>query len=258
MRLLLIGDVFGVAGRNIVKEVLPKLRAEKKINFVVVNAENIAHGKGIIEKYYKELLNQNVDVVTLGNHAFTNKNVFNFINDAKKLIRPCNFKEQYPGNDYLTINYNGTKITVFQVLGSVFMNDISTNPFTKAEEILNKVPSDIYICDFHGEATSEKNAFGLYFDGKIDIMVGTHTHVQTNDARVLPKGSFYVTDLGMCGALNGVIGGEEEPVIHQYVTGEHIRHTPKTAGKIQLNGVIVDIDEKTKKITKYELINIIL
>lgn len=258
MRLLLVGDVFGIAGRKVIKEIIPKLRQEKKINFIVLNAENIAHGKGIIEKYYKELLSLNIDVVTLGNHAFTNKNIYEFINDAKNMIRPANFNEEYPGNDYVTINYNGTSITIFQVLGTVFMNNISNNAFTKCDEIINKVKSDIYICDFHGEATSEKNAFGLYFDGRINIMVGTHTHVQTNDARILPKGSFYISDLGMCGALNGVIGVQEEPVIHQYVTGEHIRHLPKEDGKMQFNGVIVDIDEKTKKITKYETINIVL
>lgn len=258
MRLLLVGDVFGIAGRKVIKEIIPKLRQEKKINFIVLNAENIAHGKGIVEKYYKELLSLNIDVVTLGNHAFTNKNIYEFINDAKNMIRPANFKEEYPGNDYVTINYNGTSITIFQVLGTVFMNNISNNAFTKCDEIINKVKSDIYICDFHGEATSEKNAFGLYFDGRINIMVGTHTHVQTNDARILPKGSFYISDLGMCGALNGVIGVQEEPVVHQYVTGEHIRHLPKEDGKMQFNGVIVDIDEKTKKITKYETINIVL
>lgn len=258
MRLLLVGDVFGIAGRKVIKEIIPKLRQEKRINFIVLNAENIAHGKGIIEKYYKELLSLNIDVVTLGNHAFTNKNIYEFINDAKNMIRPANFNEEYPGNDYVTINYNGTSITIFQVLGTVFMNNISNNAFTKCDEIINKVKSDIYICDFHGEATSEKNAFGLYFDGRINIMVGTHTHVQTNDARILPKGSFYISDLGMCGALNGVIGVQEEPVIHQYVTGEHIRHLPKEDGKMQFNGVIVDIDEKTKKITKYETINIVL
>ena len=174
------------------------------------------------------------------------------------MVRPANFVNEFPGNDYVTINYNGTMITVFQVLGTVFMNDISTNAFTKAAEIMNNVKSDIYICDFHGEATSEKNAFGLYFDGKINVIVGTHTHVQTNDARVLPNGTFYISDLGMCGALNGVIGVEEEPVIHQYVTGEHIRHLPKANGLGQFNGVIVDIDEKTKKINKYEIINIVL
>lgn len=258
MRLLLVGDVFGIAGRKVIKEIIPKLRQEKKINFIVLNAENIAHGKGIIEKYYKELLSLNIDVVTLGNHAFTNKNIYEFINDAKNMIRPANFNEEYPGNDYVTINYNGTSITIFQVLGTVFMNNISNNAFIKCDEIINKVKSDIYICDFHGEATSEKNAFGLYFDGRINIIVGTHTHVQTNDARILPKGSFYISDLGMCGALNGVIGVQEEPVIHQYVTGEHIRHLPKEDGKMQFNGVIVDIDEKTKKITKYETINIVL
>lgn len=257
MRLLLIGDVFGTMGRAIVKEILPKIRKELGINLVVVNGENIAHGKGIIEKYYKELISQNVDVVTLGNHAFSNKNVYNFIDDAKCLIRPANFKEGTPGKEYLTVNYNGTTITFLQVLGKVFMNEEYSNPFHKAQEILDNVESDIYVCDIHGEATSEKVAFGLHFDGKINIITGTHTHVQTNDARVLPNGTFYLTDIGMCGALNGVIGVDPEPVIHQYLTGEHIRHIPMDKGKSQFNAVMVEIDERTKKITKYQLINLI-
>jgi len=256
MRFLIIGDVFGEAGRKAVKDLLPNIRKELGINFVILNGENIAHGKGIIERYYKELLSLNVDVVTLGNHAFSNKNVYTFIDDATHLLRPCNMKEGTPGRSYITLNYNGIMITVFQILGNVFMSDEYTNPFIEAEKILNTVKSDIFVCDMHAEATSEKNAFGLYFDGKINIMAGTHTHVQTNDARVLPKGSFYLTDIGMCGALNGVIGVEEEPVIHQFVTGEHIRHLPKTSGVIQFNAVMVEINERTKKITKYKLVNI--
>lgn len=257
MRLLLIGDIFGQPGRDILEENLPKIKQEYGINFVVANGENIAHGKGINEKYYKFLINQNIDVVTLGNHAFRNKNIFTFIDQAKKLVRPINFPEPMPGNDYVTINYNGITITVFQVLGTVYMNEGNQNPFHKAEELLKNVKSDIFICDIHAEATSEKQAFGLYFDGKIHIMYGTHTHVQTNDARVLPKGSFYVTDAGMTGSLDGVIGVEEQPVIHQYLTGSHIRHIPKVTGRKQINAVMVEINEKTHKVTKYSTINIV-
>ena len=257
MRLLLIGDIFGQPGRQILEENLPKIKKEYGINFVIANGENIAHGKGINEKYYKFLINQNIDVVTLGNHAFRNKNIFTFIDSAKKLVRPINFPESMPGNDYVTINYNGITITVFQVLGTVYMTEGNQNPFHKAEEILKNVKSDIFICDIHAEATSEKQAFGLYFDGRIHIMYGTHTHVQTNDARVLPKGSFYVTDAGMTGSLDGVIGVEEQPVIHQYLTGSHIRHIPKVSGRKQLNAVMVEINEKTHKVTKFSTINIV-
>lgn len=256
MRFLLIGDVFGQLGREVLKQELPRIKQEYGINFTVVNGENIAHGKGIIEKYYKELLSQNIDVVTLGNHSYSNKNVYTFIEDAKRLVRPINLAKTEPGNDYVTVNYNGLKITVFQVLGNVFMNEENLNPFTKTEELLSKLDSDIIICDFHGEATSEKISFGLHFDGRINIIFGTHTHVPTSDAHVLPKGTMYVSDLGMTGPLDGVIGVEPDPVIHQYLTGEHIRHIPKNDGRQQFNALMVDINEQTHKVAKYESINL--
>lgn len=256
MRFLLIGDVFGQLGREVLKQELPRIKQEYGINFTIVNGENIAHGKGIIERYYKELLNMNIDVVTLGNHAFSNKNVYNFIEDAHRLVRPINFGKAEPGNDYVTVNYNGLKITVFQVLGTVFMADEYQNAFQKTEELLSKVESDIYICDFHGEATSEKISYGLHFDGRINIVYGTHTHVPTSDAHILPNGTMYVTDLGMVGPLDGVIGVEPNPVIHQYLTGEHIRHIPKNDGRQQFNALMVDINEQTHKVVKYESINL--
>ena len=258
MRFLLIGDVFGSLGREVLKQELPRIKQEYGINFTIVNGENIAHGKGITEKYYKELMNMNIDVVTLGNHSYSNKNIFTFIDAAKKMVRPINYKEEMPGSDFVTVNYNGIKITVFQVLGTVFMNeaDSLTNPFLKTEELLSKIDSDIIICDFHGEATSEKRAFGLHFDGRINIIFGTHTHVPTCDAHVLPNGTMYITDLGMTGPLDGVIGVEPEPVIHQYLTGEHIRHIPKENGRKQFNALMVDINEQNHKVIKYESINL--
>ncbi len=257
MRFLLIGDVFGEMGRSILKEELPRLKKEYGINFVIVNGENIAHGKGIIERYYKELLAQNIDVVTLGNHAFSNKNIYEFIDNAKRLIRPINFPNQVKGNDYVTVNYNGLKITVFQVLGTVFMDGDYLNPFHTTENLLENVKSDIYICDIHAETTSEKIAYARHFDGRVNIIVGTHTHVQTNDAHILPKGTMYMTDLGMTGSLDGVIGVDEEVIIHKYVTGEHRRHVPKTTGRKQLNGLMVEINETTHKVTKYDIISMI-
>lgn len=257
MRFLLIGDVFGEMGRNILKQELPRIKKEYGINFVIVNGENIAHGKGIIERYYKELMALNVDVVTLGNHAFSNKNVFLFIDDAKRLIRPINFPTQMPGSDYVTVNYNGIKITVFQVLGRVFMDGDYLNPFHTAENLLETLNSDIYICDIHAEATSEKIAFARHFDGKINIVVGTHTHVQTNDAHIMPNGTMYMSDLGMVGALDGIIGVEEEPIIHQYLTDEHKRHIPKASGRKQFNALMVEINEVTHKVTKYDIIHLI-
>lgn len=257
MRILLIGDIFGELGRKVIEDNLPKLIQEHGINFIVANGENIAHGKGITFKYYQWLLEQHVNVVTLGNHSFSNRSIIEYMDEAKNLIRPLNYGLGTPGKGYVTVNYNGKKITVFQVLGRTFDNNSLDCPFRAAEKILNEVKSDLYICDFHGEATSEKIAFSIYFDGKIDIIVGTHTHVQTNDARVLKNGSMYMTDLGMTGPLEGVIGVESEDIIHRMLTGMPVKHTPMTSGKKQFCGLLVEINETTHKVTKYDIINIV-
>lgn len=257
MRILLVGDIFSVAGREMFEETLPKLKEKYQINFIVANGENIAHGNGITEKYYQFLLSNHVDVVTMGNHTFGNTDILRFIDNAKKLVRPLNYPDGVPGQGYVTINYNQTKITVFQVLGRTFDNNSLDCPFRKTEELLEKVKSDIYICDFHGEATSEKIAYGLYFDGKIDIIVGTHTHVQTNDARVLPKGTMYMTDLGMTGSLEGVIGVDPNMIIKKFLTGMPTRHIPMEQGKRQFCGLVVEINETTHKVTSFDIINMV-
>ena len=158
-------------------------------------------------------------------------------------------------NDLL--NYNNLKITIFQVMGRTFMNTSLDCPFETTENLLAKVDSDIYICDFHGEATSEKIAFAHHFDGRVNIIVGTHTHVQTNDAHILPKGTMYMTDLGMTGALDGVIGVEKETIIKRFITGLPVRHIPMETGRKQFNGLIVEINETNHKVTNFEIVNMI-
>lgn len=257
MKLLLIGDIFGISGRKMITECLPELRSKYGINFIVANGENIAHGNGITQNYYKFLLENHVNVVTLGNHSFANHDIFNFIDEAKNLIRPLNMPKNVPGKGYVTIKYNQLSITIFQVMGRTFMNSSLDCPFEKTEELLKKVKSDIYICDFHGEATSEKIAFALYFDGRINVVVGTHTHVQTNDAHLLPKGTIYMTDLGMTGPLDGVIGVNPEPIIKRFLTGLPVRHIPMESGRNQFNGLIVEINESTHKVTNYDIVNVV-
>lgn len=257
MKLLLIGDIFGISGRKMITDYLPDLRNKYGINFIVANGENIAHGNGITQNYYKFLLENHVNVVTLGNHSFANHDIFNFIDEAKNLIRPLNMPKNVPGRGYVTIKYNQLSITIFQVMGRTFMNTPLDCPFEKTEELLKNVKSDIYICDFHGEATSEKIAFALYFDGKINVIVGTHTHVQTNDAHLLPKGTLYMTDLGMTGPLDGVIGVNPEPIIKRFLTGLPVRHIPMDSGRNQFNGLIVEINESTHKVTNYDIVNVV-
>lgn len=257
MKVLLIGDIFSSSGREMITNHLENIRREHNINFIVANGENIAHGNGITNNYYKFLLEHHVNVVTLGNHSFANHDIFNFIDDAKNLVRPLNYPDGVPGKGYVTVKYNNLTITVFQVMGRTFMNTSLDCPFKKTEELLKNVKSDIYICDFHGEATSEKIAYAHYFDGLINIIVGTHTHVQTNDAHLLPKGTMYQTDLGMTGALDGVIGVDSQPIIKRFLTGLPVRHIPCENGRKQLNGLIVEINDITHKVTKYDIVSVV-
>lgn len=240
-----------------IENYLEDIRVKNNINFIVANGENIAHGNGITQNYYKFLLEHHVNVVTLGNHSFANHDIFNFIDEANNLIRPLNYPSDVPGKGYVTIKYNNLLITVFQVMGRTFMNSSLDCPFKKTEELLKNVKSDIYICDFHGEATSEKIAYALHFDGKINIVVGTHTHVQTNDAHILPNGTMYMTDLGMTGILDGVIGVEPNLIIKRFITGLPVRHVPYEQGKKQLNGLIVEINDLSHKVTNFEILNVV-
>ncbi|MBE6131533.1 MAG: TIGR00282 family metallophosphoesterase [Erysipelotrichaceae bacterium] len=257
MKILIIGDIYSSSGRLMVEKYVPKVKELYNINFIVANGENIAHGNGITERYYHFLLDQHVNVVTMGNHTWGNAEIFKFINDAKVLVRPLNYPEGTPGVGYVTVKYNQLTITVFQVMGRTFMNQALDCPFQATEKLLKEVKSDIYICDFHGEATSEKIAYGYHFDGRVNIIVGTHTHVQTNDARVLKNGTMYMTDLGMTGALDGVIGVERDGIIKKFLTGMPVRHNPMESGLKQFCGLVVDIDEKTRKVTKYDIINMV-
>ena len=259
MKILLVGDIFGSSGRKMFDYAIQEIKQRESINFVVANGENIAHGKGINEKYYRFLRERHVDVVTLGNHSFQNKGVLNFIDSEKHIIRPLNYPEGTPGKGYVTLKYNDVTITVFQVLGKVFVNesDKLDCPFKTTEKLLEEVKSDIYICDFHAEATSEKIAFGLYFDGRVNIIVGTHTHVQTNDAHILPNGTMYMTDLGMTGALDGVIGVDPQFIRDKFLEGQPARHEPYEKGKKQFCGLIVEINEHTQKVTSYDIVNMI-
>lgn len=257
MKILIIGDIYSTSGRDMVEKYVPKMREKYNINFIVANGENIAHGNGITERYYHFLLDQKVNVVTLGNHSFGNADIFHFIDEARNLIRPLNMPKGTPGKGYVTVKYNNIKITVFQVMGRTFITQPLDCPFKKTEELLQTVPSDIYICDFHGEATSEKIAYGYMFDGKVNVIFGTHTHVQTNDARVLENGSMYITDVGMTGSLDGVIGVEPNNIIKKFLTGLPVKHNPMEKGLKQFSAIIVEIDDKSHKVTSYDTIHMV-
>lgn len=252
MKILFIGDVYGDSGRQILYDNLDRLKREHNINLVIVNGENAAHGKGITAKMYKEFMAAGVNVITMGNHTWGNKDIFDLLEQDSNIVIPANYPNN-PKQGYLTINYNGKKITIINVLGRVYMNNIALDcPFKTVEKIINEVKSDYYIVDMHAEATSEKIAMGLYFDGRVSAILGTHTHVQTADERALPKGTLYISDVGMTGPLNGVIGVEPSIVINKFLKGT-IEPNKTASGPAQLNAVVLDFNPLKNTITRIHL-----
>lgn len=257
MEILIIGDVFSKLGRSTLERNIKRIKSERKINLIICNGENISHGRGMNEGHYLWLLNQGVNVITLGNHSWNQRSIHNIIDEAKCLVRPYNYKGDVPGTGYVTINYNGIKVTVFQMLGQVFMNEEVDSPFEKTKELLERIDSDIIICDFHAESTSEKIAFGYAFDGKLTCVYGTHTHVQTADERILNKGTAYISDIGMTGPLEGVIGVKKNIIIDRYMNNGKMRFEPEDNGKSQFCGIILEINDITHKVTKIDRVNVV-
>lgn len=257
MKVLIVGDVFSKLGRASFEDNVKRIREKEQIDLVIVNGENTSHGKGMNENHYNWYMSLGVNVITLGNHAYHNKDIIRFIDNVDNIVRPYNFMEGSPGKGYVTLNVGNLKVTVMQMIGKVFMKEECTCPFKSTIELLGKLDSDIYICDFHAETTSEKIAYGLFFDGKIQIIYGTHTHVQTNDARILENGSAYITDVGMTGALDGVIGVKKEVIIERFLNNTRLKFSPEDKGKRQFNAILVEIDEHSKKPTRIDTINVI-
>ncbi|MBV7391786.1 TIGR00282 family metallophosphoesterase [Enterococcus alishanensis] len=251
MRLLFIGDVVGSLGRNTITEYLPRLKKKYHPQLTIVNGENAASGRGITEKIYKKFLQDGVDVVTLGNHTWDNRDIFEFIGDAKKMIRPANFPAGTPGQGIVFIKINELELAVINLQGRVFMNDLD-DPFRKADELVAEARkrTEYIFIDFHGETTSEKQAMGWYLDGQVSAVVGTHTHVQTNDARILPKGTAYLTDVGMTGPYDGILGMKRGPVIEKFMTALPKRFEVVEEGRFVLSGCVIDLDKdgRAKKI----------
>lgn len=241
MKILIIGDVYGKPGLKAIDQFLPELKAQYQPHLIIVNAENAANGRGITHTIYKTLMSHGIHMLTMGNHVFANKELETFIEDAN-IVRPINYL-QAPGKGYRIIHFNQQKILVINALGQAFMNQHVQSPFLTVMETLNNIEHDMSILDIHAEATSEKVALGHFLDGKIDIIFGTHTHVQTNDSRILPNGTFYVTDVGMTGPLNGVIGVKKEIVIDRFMNGYS---TPNAVdeGPNQLNAWFIDTLQK--------------
>lgn len=243
MKILFIGDVCGELGRKMLSKHLDKIKKENNINIVIVNGENVTKGRGLALKHYKELMSLGISCITMGNHTWGQKELSDYI-DGSNVIIPANYPNE-PINGYKTIKYNDKTITVINLLGRVYMNYQPLDcPFKTAKKIIDNVKSDYYIIDIHAEATSEKLALAYYLDGINGAILGTHTHVQTADNRRLEKGTLYITDVGMTGALNGVLGVDKELIIDRFLNGT-FKPQVEASGAMQLNGVIIDTNKNT-------------
>ncbi|KRL97525.1 TIGR00282 family metallophosphoesterase [Liquorilactobacillus satsumensis] len=252
MRILFIGDVMGNAGQEMVDEYLPKLKQRFHPQATIVNAENATKGRGINEQVYKRILAAGADVITMGNHVWDNPEIETFIGSAKKMLRPANFPAgKVPGIGHTIIQINQQKLAVINLQGRVFMNP-SDDPFAVAAELiaaLKKKTSCIFV-DFHAETTSEKEAFSWYFDGQISAVVGTHTHVQTNDARILPQGTAFLADVGMTGPYDGILGMRRKNVISRFLNQMPTRFEVDEGGRKTLSCCVIDIAADTGKARK--------
>lgn len=254
MRIMLVGDVVGRAGRRAFRTITPQLRSEKSVDVVIVNGENSAGGKGFTRKALDELYAGGADVVTAGNHVWDKKDVFAFVDDEPFLVRPANYPDGTPGKGYCIFPFKAANIAVMNLSGRSFMPALDC-PFQKVDEILAEIggQADVVVLDFHAETTSEKLAMGHYLDGRADIVVGTHTHVQTADEQILPGGTAYITDLGMVGAHDSILGVRKEIVIQKFRTGMPVRFD-MAEGAAEYAAVIVDIEPNGRRAPQIERI----
>ena len=254
MRFLCIGDVIGRTGRNALKRFLPEVIEKENVDFIIANGENAAGGFGITKKVFDELINLGIDVITSGNHIFDKKEVLQFINKEEKLLRPANYPEGAAGKGYGIFKKNGKNIAVINLMGRALMGIPLDCPFRKFDEIYEKVSevSDFVIVDFHAEATSEKNAFGFYVDGRADIVFGTHSHVATADEMILPKGTAYITDVGLTGAKYSVIGMNIEEPIKKFLTGMPVKYEV-AKGPMLFQALLVEKDENNTFIKRIKI-----
>jgi len=219
MNILMVGDIFGKTGREALSRWLPQVRRAYDVDMVIANGENVTHGKGLFKRHYDELLFEGVSLVTMGNHTYAKKEIFDYIDEADRLIVPANKPRALPGVGSRAIEIKGRKVRVTNLLGLTFMSGTPQNPFETIDDILKDDDSDIHIVDFHAEATSEKAAMGYYLDGRVSAVLGTHTHVPTNDCRLLPKGTAFQSDVGMTGPFDSAIGCDVGPIIERALKG---------------------------------------
>jgi len=249
MKILYLGDVVGKAGLNVLKEQIKYLRTKYNPNLIFINGENVSNGRGLVLNDYKEIMKLNIPLITMGNHTFFHNSTTQFI-DNSNIIRPYNIETKY-GVGYKTLKFNNKTITLINLIGQfgIMMKEKINNPFFAINELLDYVESDYVIVDFHAESTSEKLAMAYHLDGRVNALVGTHTHIQTNDARRLEKGLLYITDLGMCGSLDTILGVKNEIILNRYLEIDtQVPFVFEDKGRKQISGVLLDLDKKEIKI----------
>jgi hypothetical protein len=247
VRILFIADVIGKPGRQVVENVLPQIIEEENIQFVIANCENAAGGFGLTPKISREVFAVGVDVITMGNHVWARREISEII-EEKNILRPANFPPEVPGKGWAIIQAsNGAKVGIINLMGRVYMSTLEC-PFRTADRIIEEISREtkIIVVDMHAEITSEKVAMGWYLDGKVSAVIGTHTHVPTADERILPQGTAYITDIGMTGPRDSIIGIKKEIILKKYLTQMPIRFEV-ARGDLVFAGAVVEIEEKTGK-----------
>jgi 2',3'-cyclic-nucleotide 2'-phosphodiesterase len=248
MKFLVFGDVVGRPGREAVTRALPELREEYKPDGIIVNIENIAHGVGITASTFAEVEGWQADVYTLGDHAWDSKQGFDVLEDASKpVVRPANYPPGVPGRGYYVYSSGAWRVAVINLQGQVFFRNQPLNPFHTLDELL-AIPevkgADVKLVDFHAEATSEKRGLSWYADGRVTAMWGTHTHVPTNDAQILPQGMGYITDIGMCGNYHSIIGSDKEGPLRGFLTQVKMSQTFDAGGPLEVGALLLEVDPR--------------
>lgn len=247
LRILCLGDIVGRPGRQIVHQKLPQLVREHAVDLVIANAENIAGGSGITANLFQKIRSYGVDVVTLGDHAFRKNDVFSMLDASERIVRPANLASAAPGRTHTIVTTNsGVQVAVFCLLGRIYMNLPADDPFATADRILEQLPRGVKVrvCDMHAEATSEKVGMGHWLDGRCSVVFGTHTHVPTADARVLSGGTAFISDLGMCGPYDSILGRRKDRVL-KYMTTAIPQAFEVATMDVRLCGVLAEIDPQT-------------
>ena len=258
IRILALGDVVGRPGRQIICQQLPALVRQRQIDFVIANAENIAGGSGITRNLFDKIRSYGVDVVTLGDHIYKKVDIVPTLQSSERIIRPANLARDAAGRPFTCVTTNGgVNVCVFSVLGRIFMNMPADDPFAAADRVLQQMPANVrvVVADVHAEATSEKIAMGHWLDGRVSFIFGTHTHVPTADAKVLPGGSAFITDLGMCGPYDSVLGRRKERVV-KYMTTNMPAPFDVATGDVRMCGILTEVDPETGRALAVERIEV--